>query len=130
MVFPILYILSAPIFWGWYLKRGETWGKIDGFIRKLIRSSCTWNPNDPVVLIGISVLFLGGLTFKNRGHLGSRYIYIFFYLFLLFIYLLIYLFILMCFLTDLKIDHLRKPVTKKNKEKQPGPSKGNLKGVN
>ena len=25
-----------------------------------------------LVLIGISALFLGGLTFKNRGHWGSR----------------------------------------------------------
>ena len=27
-----------------------------------------------LVLIGILGLVLGGLTFKNRGHLGSRYI--------------------------------------------------------
>ena len=40
----------------------------------------TWNPLMTLVLIGNSALFFfgGGLgPFKNRGHLGSRYIYIY-----------------------------------------------------
>ena len=35
----------------------------------------TWNPNDPC--FGWKRPCFGGLTFKNRGHLGFRYIYIF-----------------------------------------------------
>ena len=36
---------------------------------------CTWNPNDPC--FDWKRPCFGGLTFKNRGHLGSRlYIYI------------------------------------------------------
>ncbi len=36
----------------------------------------TWNPNGaPAVLIGNFGLLLGWVTFKNRGHLGSRKIY-------------------------------------------------------
>ena len=31
----------------------------------------------PLVLSGISALFWRGLSFKNRGHWGSRYIYIY-----------------------------------------------------
>ena len=33
----------------------------------------TWNPNDPC--FDWKRPCFGGLTFKNRGHLGSRYIY-------------------------------------------------------
>ncbi len=35
-----------------------------------IFTSCTWNPNDPC----FDPCF-GGLTFKNRGQLGSLYLY-------------------------------------------------------
>ena len=35
----------------------------------------TWNPNDPC--FDWKKPCFGGLTFKNRGHLGSRYIYIY-----------------------------------------------------
>ena len=35
---------------------------------------CTWNPNGALVLNGKGVV-LGGLTFKNRGHSGSKYTY-------------------------------------------------------
>ena len=35
----------------------------------------TWNPNDPC--FDWKRPCFGGLTFKNRGHLGSRYIYIY-----------------------------------------------------
>ncbi len=38
----------------------------------------TWNPNDPC--FGWKGPCFGGLTFKNRGYLGSRYIYIYIYL--------------------------------------------------
>ena len=31
----------------------------------------TWNPNDPLLLLE-KALFFGGLTFKNRGHLGFQ----------------------------------------------------------
>ena len=34
----------------------------------------TWNLNDPC--FGWKRPCFGGLTFKNRGHLGSRYIYL------------------------------------------------------
>ena len=34
----------------------------------------TWNPNDPS--FGSKRPCFEGLTFKNRGHLGSRYIHI------------------------------------------------------
>ena len=36
----------------------------------------TWNPNDPC--FHWKRPCFGGLTFKNRGHLGSRYIYFYF----------------------------------------------------
>ena len=35
---------------------------------------CTWNPTDPC--FDWKRPGFGGLTFKNRGHLGSRYIYV------------------------------------------------------
>ena len=38
----------------------------------------TWNPNDPC--FDWKRPCFGGLTFKNRGHVGSRYIYIFLYI--------------------------------------------------
>ena len=43
----------------------------------MISNVYTWNPNDPCFeWKGPS---FGGLTFKNRGQLGSRYIYIYVY---------------------------------------------------
>ena len=38
----------------------------------------TWNPNDPC--FDWKRPCFGGLTFKNRGHLGSRYTYIYIYI--------------------------------------------------
>ena len=35
----------------------------------------TWNPNDPC--FDWKSPCFGGLTFKNRGHLGSRYVYLY-----------------------------------------------------
>ena len=37
-------------------------------------SKVTWNPNGAPCFDGKGPCFWGGLTFKNRGHLGSRYI--------------------------------------------------------
>ena len=38
----------------------------------------TWNPNEPC--FDWKRPCFGGLTFKNRGHLGSRYVYIYIYI--------------------------------------------------
>ena len=40
----------------------------------------TWNPNDPC--FDWKKPCFGGLTFKNRGHLGSRYIYMYIYIYM------------------------------------------------
>ncbi len=54
---------------GWITSPGGFW---KGFLYVHIpRTQMT------LVLIGISALLWGGLTFKNRGQLGSRYIYIY-----------------------------------------------------
>ena len=36
-------------------------------------TNCTWNPNRAPCFGWRVDLVLGGLTFKNRGHWGSRY---------------------------------------------------------
>ena len=46
-----------------------------GFEHDTIDTICTWNPNDPC--FDWKRPCFGGSTFKNRGHLGSRYIYIY-----------------------------------------------------
>ena len=45
----------------------------------------TWNPNDPC--FDWKRPCFGGLTFKNRGHLGSRYIYIYYIYTIYYIYI-------------------------------------------
>ena len=54
------------------LGRGDDeagWGAV---LHYLPNAVCTWNPNDPC--FDWKRPCFGGLTFKNRGHLGSRYI--------------------------------------------------------
>ena len=38
----------------------------------------TWNPNDPC--FGWKRPCFGGLTFKNKGHWGSRYVCVYIYI--------------------------------------------------
>ena len=42
-----------------------------GWNKKMRNHICTWNPNDPC--FDWKRPCFGGLTFKNRGHLGSSY---------------------------------------------------------
>ena len=53
---------------GYGEKPGGQVGEVDIYIY-------TWNPNDPC--FDRKRHCFGGLTFKNRGQLGSRYIYIY-----------------------------------------------------
>ena len=64
-------------------------------IRMILCNSCeryihiyTWNPND--LLLVRKGLFVEGLTIKNRGHLGSRYIYMLYIIIYIYIYLYTY----------------------------------------
>ena len=46
----------------------------------------------------------GGLTFKNRGHLGSRYIYIvYIYIYYVYIYIM-YIYILCVYIYTMKLE--------------------------
>ena len=44
------------------------------FWKRKIHQKYTWIPNDPC--FDWKTLCFGGLTFKNNGHLGSRYVYL------------------------------------------------------
>ena len=50
---------------------GPVMGPNDATLKNLVH---TWNPNDP--LFWLEKTLFWGLTFKNRGHLGSRNLYI------------------------------------------------------
>ena len=74
--------LSSETSAGWCIeeKRGvkatQVTGQIAAFVGgiKVYIYIYTWNPNDPC--FDCKRPCFGGSTFKNRGHLGSRYIYI------------------------------------------------------
>ena len=77
-------LLSHPVFGQvWYIwsgKRGDSANLREGK-SYVMRAYIYIYPGTQMTLVltGKGLVF-GGLTFKNRGHLGSRYIYIYTYL--------------------------------------------------
>ena len=56
---------------------GGTKTRLKAEIRAIfVKNMCSWNPNDPC--FAWKRPCFGGLTFKNRGYLGSRLLYIYF----------------------------------------------------
>ena len=75
-------VVQKPIFsglgwaWNWNCKgkfMQVYWVGVFMSKRKTHKHTYTWNPNDPC--FDWKRPCFGGLTFENRGHLGSRYIY-------------------------------------------------------